>query len=97
MNADQVRAYVNAKFPAAMQSPVALAIAAIIATETAADEMFQQRIEAYCHARSCIDICQSQGIEYDRETLSHNVECNFPQLSIEECDDIANCAICNRS
>ena len=93
MNADQVRAYVNAKWPAAMQSPVALAIGAIIATETAADAMALQRIEAYRHAVQCVESCVACDIEYDEETISHNVECNFPDLSADECDAIAHRAI----
>ena len=111
MNADQVRAYVNAKWPQAMQSPVAVACATLAAADEAdravgfaslqaratASDTRRMRVAALAHAIDCIEACQASEIEYDRETLSHNVECNFPELSIEECDDIANRAICNRS
>ena len=93
MNSEQVRAYVNAKWPQAMQSPVALAIASGLAATEALVALELQRIEAYRHARNCIDACQSHGIEFDEETVSHNVECNCPDLSIEECDAIAHRAV----
>ena len=111
MNADQVRAYVNAKWPKAMQSPVALACATLAAADEAnravgfaslqaratACDIRRIRVAALAHAIDCIDVCQASDIDYDRETLSHNVECNFPELCIEECDDIADRAISNRS
>jgi hypothetical protein len=85
MNAAQVRAYVNAKWPAAMQSPVAKAIAAATAPE--------QNAEALAHARDSINVCEALGIDYDAETLSHNIETNFPELSLDDCDAIAEQAI----
>lgn len=51
------------------------------------------RDEAMAHALSCIEACDAQGIEYDEETLSHNVEGNFPDLDIDECDEVAIAAI----
>lgn len=44
--------------------------------------------EAFDWARFCIDECTAKGIAFDEETLSHNVESNFPDLSLDDCDDI---------
>jgi hypothetical protein len=85
VNAEQVRAYVAAKWPAAMQSPVAKAIAAATAPE--------QNAEALAHARDSINVCEALGLDYDAETLSHNIETNFPELSLDDCDAIAEQAI----
>ena len=57
----------------------------------------RMRADAYAHAIRVIAVCQASEIDYDEESISANVECNFPELSVEECDDIANRAICNRS
>ena len=107
MNADQVRAYVAARWPGALQSPVALAVQAL----TTADEAdraigfarlqcaqtvgvrAQMRDEAMLHAVRCIEACDAQGIAYDEETLSFNVETGFPDLHPDECDEAARKAL----
>lgn len=45
--------------------------------------------EAFTHALSCINACDG----WCEETLSHNIESNFPELDLDECDDMANMAI----
>ena len=107
MNADQVRAFVAAKWPGAMQSPLAQSVQAFCAADegsraidfaqlqsraTVCDQE-QIRRDAMEHAMSCIDACDAEGIPYDAETLSFNVETCFPDLSLDECDDIARAAI----
>lgn len=106
MNADQVRAYVNQKWPTAALSPVAAAIGAGCASDAAnaAIEFAKAQAtassktvcsEAFAYALECISACESQDIDYDSETLSHSIECQFPELDIDECDDIAVDAIRN--
>ena len=70
----------------------AIEFASLQARFTAAESR-RVRIEAIEHARQCIDTCESQSIEYDAETLSLNIESNFPELDIDDCDDIARAAI----
>ena len=104
MNADQVRALVQAKYPSAMKSPLAAMFAETAARDDADRAIgfaklqsdsghAQMKRDAYAHAIDCVNTCKSMGIDYDAETVSHNVECNFPELSIDECDDIAHRAI----
>ena len=87
MNADQVRAIVAAKWPQAMQSPLAVACATFAASDEtdravqfaslqarATDaEARRVRADALEYALSCIDACNAQDIEWDSETLSHNI------------------------
>lgn len=107
MNAHQVRALVATKWPSAMQSPLAQSVQAFCAAHEAsraidsarlqsrATECEQEQIrrDAREHALTCIDACSAEGIRYDAETVSSNVETNFPELSLDECDDIARAAI----
>ena len=85
-------------------SPLAQLFASVIArdeTERAIDfarlqassSRAQMRRDALKHAQDCIYSCTSQGIDFDEETLSANVESSFPELSIEECDEIATSAL----
>lgn len=99
MNADQVRALVAAKWPEAMQSPLAQAVGAFCAADeadraieyaglqaraTLANKCVQ--VEAMGHADACIASCVGWTIE----TLSHNVESAFGMdLDESECDAIA--------
>jgi hypothetical protein len=104
MNADQVRALVQAKYPSAMKSPLA-AMFAMAASGDESDRTIgfaklqavlcgaQMKRDAHDHAVDCVYACKSQDVGFDKETVSHNVECNFPGLSIEECDEIASAAI----
>ena len=86
MNADQVRALVAAKWPDAMQSPVATACAAF-ATESAAMRL---RADAMQHAEACLNACDGWTVE----TLGHNIESAFgSDLDADECDNIARDAL----
>jgi hypothetical protein len=76
MSAADVLLYVQAKYPKAMQSPVAQAIRA--ATDPTLDEAVE-------YARQCLRLADG----WDVETLGHNIETNFPELEPEQCDDIA--------
>jgi len=97
MNADQVRAIVAAKYPQAVKSPVAVLVKAILAVDEADRAIefvqIQARRDAVLHAIQCIHTCGSQGIAYDEETLSCNIESNFPNLNLDECDEIAHEAL----
>jgi hypothetical protein len=104
MNAEQVRAYVAAKWPEAMQSPLAQLAREVTAHDEAqratgfaklqaAASARSLRDEALEYARSCIDACEAAGVEYDADTLGHNVETNFPSLDPDKCDEIAADAI----
>lgn len=104
MDANAVRALVAQKFPGAMASPLAQVFSTVVAKDaTDAAIGFAQlqamaskaamKREAVEHAISCIDACRAQDIDYDEETLSHSIECSFPDLSREECDDAAESAI----
>lgn len=48
---------------------------------------------ARAHAAQCVDVCRAQGIPHDAETLSHNIEGNYPDLTMDECDAIAEAAL----
>ena len=78
MDAAAVAAYAAAKWPSAMQSPFAQAVKSITA-----------RDEAERHAVECLAACDG----WDEETLSHNIESNFPELDQDECDEIASASI----
>lgn len=94
MNADQVRAIVAAKYPQAMTSPVAVLVKAIVAVDEADRAIEFAQIQAHrdavLHAMQCIHICDAQGIRYDVDTLSFNIESNFPYLSLDDCDSAAH-------
>ncbi len=100
MNADQVRALVAAKWPQAMQSPLAVACATFAAADEANRavefaslqaratdaEARRVRADAMEHARACMDACDGWTVE----TLGHNIESAFgDELDADECDDIA--------
>lgn len=95
MNADQVRAIVAAKYPQAMISPVAVLVKAIVAVDEAdrAIKFAQIQRDAVLHAIQCIDTCDAHGIAYDEETLAFNIESNFPELNLDECDEVAHEAL----
>jgi len=89
MNADQVRAYVAAKFPKAMQSPLAQAMggaSAMVLLESSDADAVILRAEAKAHAEACLAACDGWTVE----TLGHNIESAFGmELDSDECDDIA--------
>lgn len=104
MNAEQVRALVAARFPGALDSPLASACLAFAAADEAdravqfADllaratvaEKRMLRAEALDHAEACLRVCDGWVVE----TLGHNIESTFgPDLSADECDEIARKAL----
>ena len=108
MDAKSVRRLVAARWPDAMQSPVAqlcqdyaardeadLAIGLAKLQAIATDS--RMRADAMQHAIGCIEICEANAIEYDAESIGHNIESNFPDLDPEICDEIAEKAIANRA
>lgn len=46
-------------------------------------------VGARAHAAACVETCRAEGIAFDAETLSHNIEGNYPDLTMDECDAIA--------
>jgi hypothetical protein len=107
MNADQVRAFVAATWPDAMRSPLAQAVQGFCAADEAdravgfaklqasatVAEAKAMRAEALEHARHCIETCDAQGIRYDADTLSMNIESAFPDLDMDVCDEVAEEAV----
>ena len=93
MNADQVRAFVNAKYPGVLQSPLAQAMhgaSAMALLEASDADAVALRGEAMDHARACI---RARG-GWTVETLGHNVQSAFGMdLDADECDDIARKAL----
>jgi hypothetical protein len=96
MDAAAVAAYVAQRFPAAMQSPFAQFAREVTARDEAdaaidfaqlsgKAECAATKRAAYERARSCIE---SRG-GWVEETLSHNIRSNFPDLTDDECDEIA--------
>lgn len=80
MSAADVLLYVQAKYPKALQSPLAQAIRA--ATDSTLDEAIE-------YAQQCLRMADG----WDVETLGHNIESSFPELEPEECDDIARAVL----
>ena len=104
MKADQVRALVAAKWPHALQSPLAVACATFAAADEAdravqgaalhasATAAHKRTVTAQAteHAWNCTDTRSG----WDVETLGHNLQSNFgDELSEDECDDIARAAL----
>ena len=84
MNREEVDALVAAQHPEALRSPLA---------QLVRDMTGDHRNAAALHAAESINACQERGIAYDQETLSHNLESNFPDLARDDCDAIAAAAI----
>lgn len=110
MNAEQVRAYVAKKWPAASKTPLSQAFSQVIAHDEVSRSIDLSRLEslpsvtlhiqlqqirqaAAAHALDCIDACRASCVEFDQDTVSYNVQCHFPELEFDECDDIADAAI----
>ena len=100
MTVNQIRALVAAKWPEAMQSPLAVACATFAAADEAdravqfaglqarvtEAEARRVRADAMTHARACMDACGG----WTAETLGHNIESTFGgELDADECDSIA--------
>ena len=103
MNANQVNAYVAQKYPGANKSPLAMMFSGVIASDEADRAIdfaqlqakaskAQMRREAFQHALDCIDA----NDEHDEESVSTNTECHFPELGMDECDDLAEQAFAHR-
>jgi hypothetical protein len=93
MNADQVRAYVSAQWPNALQSPLAQAMvgaSAMALLESSDADVAIRRAEAMEAAGACLRACDGWTIE----TLSANVESAMGgELDADECDDVARAAL----
>lgn len=93
LNADSVRHYVAAKWPQAMQSPLAQAMhgaSAMTMLEASDADAVALRGEAMAHAEACLRASDGWTVE----TLGHNIESAFGMdLDAEECDEIARAAI----
>lgn len=93
MTADQVRALVAAKYPGALQSPLAQAmhgVSSMALLEASDADTVALRGEALEHARACI---RARG-GWTVETLGCNVQSAFgPDLDADECDEIARMAL----
>lgn len=78
MTREAIDAYVAAKWPQAVISPVANVIKELVSYD-----------EAKAHAQDCIESCDGWTIE----TLSNNIESNFPEIGMDACDEIAEEAL----
>ncbi len=89
MNAEQVRTYVAAKWPKAMQSPLANAMCAASALallESSDADAVSLRGQAMEHAEACLRACDG----WTAETLGFNIESAMGgELEADECDEIA--------
>lgn len=89
MNADQVRALVAAKWPGALQSPLAQAMhgaSAMAQLEASDADAVILRAEAVDAAEACLRASGGWTVE----TLGHNVESAMGgKLSADESDEIA--------
>ena len=108
MDAEQVRAYVAAKWPDALQSPLAQAVQtfcaadqadsaiAFAALQASATEAARKALlaDAAEHAEACLNACDGWTVE----TLGFNIESAFgSELDADECDEIAGQAIARRA
>ena len=57
---------------------------------------YLERIDAFAitrnavaHAENCLESCRG----WDVESLSYNIECNFPEINPDKCDAIAAAVI----
>ena len=104
MDADQVRAYVDARWPGVLQSPLAVACATFAADDEAdravqfaslqaratEAERAELRTDAMAHAEACMQACGGRTVE----TLGHNIESAFGgDLDSRECDEVARAAL----
>ena len=102
MNANQVRAYINAKYPNAKKSPLAQIFLQVIANDEADRAIGFARLQAasdtqtcrnaVIHAEACLDSCDG----WEVESLGFNIESSFPELDSDDCDDIAEAVMRSR-
>lgn len=93
MDAKQVLAYAFAKWPEAMNSPLAKTCRAVVTAELQESERGTEYADAMDYALEVIDRCNEEGVEYDGDTLSATISGEFPELSGVDCDNIADAAI----
>jgi len=103
MNADQVRAYINAKYPSAIKSPLAQLFSQATAQDEADRAIDFARLQAVASdaqmrrdAVALAEICLDAADDWEVESLSFNIECNFPGLDLEKCDAIAEAVMRKR-
>lgn len=94
MTAEQVRAYVAAKWPGSLCSPLAQAMhgasALALLESSDADRVIELRAIAMERAEACINARDGWCVE----TLSVQIECAVDgELSTEECDELARQAL----
>lgn len=93
VNAAQVRAYVDARWPGILQSPLADAMhgaSAMMQLEVSNADRVILLADALEHAEACLRACGGWSVE----TLGHNVESAFgDELDSDECDEIARQAL----
>lgn len=79
---------------AANPSPLAQLFSAVIALDTAELSIREAALiaKAAAYSRAC-EILDTNPEGWDVDSLGHNLESNFPELSPEECDNIAERAI----
>jgi hypothetical protein len=95
MDAEAVRAYVNAKWPNVLNGPLAQAMhgaSAMTMLESSDADRVVLLADARDHARACIAARDGWTVE----TLGHNIESAFGMdLDADECDAIAQEALLN--
>lgn len=104
MNADDVRAFVAAKFPGVLNSPLAQAMHGASAMAQLESSSADDAIAQYEHNRMVSAAlehaiaCVWSADGWTVETLGHNVQSAFgDELNADECDDIARQVLGNRS
>jgi len=55
------------------------------AYQVARIDKFKLTRDAVTHAENCLESCPS----WDIESLSYNIECNFPEIDFDKCNSIA--------
>jgi len=93
MTADQVRAFVAAKYPGVLESPIAVALhgaSAMLMLEASDADAVALRGDALQHARACLRARSGWTVE----TLGNNVQTAFgADLDEDQCDEIAREAL----
>ena len=55
-------------------------------------DKFKITRDAVIHAENCLESCN----EWDAESLSYNIECNFPEIDSDKCNAIASAVMRKR-
>lgn len=86
MDAASVTAYVNARWPEANCSPLAMLFDRLaVQLDPVATGDSSDYADAVAHAQDCVAACGG----WDLDMLSHNIESSFPDLDLDTCDEIA--------